>query len=176
MVTTNPVVNELRNLISQLRSQRAIIEKEFQERLTAIEQKIADVETTLALYSEGRNIAALPLGGVKARDIAGKNHIEALITIAKGNNSMVKVTEATRLFMEARLSKMNRRSLSSHIHHKLSESDLFEYVSPGTFRLLAPEAEGSTIGSELSPRPENGQVDLFKTVPASVIAESGKRR
>lgn len=86
--------------------------------------------------------------------LRGLTQTEALVYIAENNNGMLRVTDARDIFVEARLARGKPRNVPGHIHHLLRNSDRFEYVEPGVFRLVPQE-----VGTPTSaPRPPDTDV------------------
>ena len=67
-------------------------------------------------------------------------HEEAFREIAQRSYGTVRVSEASRLVHAAGLSKGKASSIVSSMSTRLANSDDWEYVDPGTFRLLAYES------------------------------------
>lgn len=131
-MTTNPVVNELLNLVAQLRVERNQLVSKLEEHDT----KIRAVETTIQLYAEVRDVGEVKLGRATADDIRGMPQLQALIKIAQLNGGLVNASEAKRLFIQASLTKGNPKHAGPHIYNLLKNSDRFQWESPGTFRLI----------------------------------------
>ena len=74
--------------------------------------------------------------------------MEAFKRIACDSGGTVRVTEASRLIHAAGLSKGKASSVASSMPRKLFESDEWEYLEPGTFRLLACDDEVEAAADE----------------------------
>lgn len=102
------------------------------------------------------------------------SHMDAFREIARRSGGVVRMSEAGRLVKEAGLTKGKASSITSSMYTRLNASDEWEYVEPGTFRLLAyvnddPEPNGqegeewqgelsTTVNGDVSPRisPDDG--------------------
>jgi len=135
-MTTNPVVNELLNLAAKLRLQRAEIMHRFEKALAEHDKKIEHVEATLRMYADAKQLGEVRSARITPDDIRGMPQLKALITIAQANGGMVNSAEAKRLFLAAGLVRGNPKHAGPHIYSLLKASDRFEWVSPGTFRLV----------------------------------------
>jgi len=145
MANGSLVNNELSALLAGLRAER----KNRQQQVDEIDQRIAAVETTLALL---RQRSGLPEErGPDISDLLGKRQLDALVTIAKKKDGCFKVQEAKRLMLRAGLIR-NPKNANSILYTLLGRhADKFERVAPGEFRLIGT-GRGETSRARATPR------------------------
>jgi hypothetical protein len=127
------LVRETENIIADLRSRKERLE-------TALAETEADIDAAerflLLLAGSMGNEEAEPQHVIGPDDIAScKTQRSALYEIAKRNKGIVKVTDAGNLIQEAGLSAGKTASVIATIHNFMSESDDWEWIEPGSFRL-----------------------------------------
>lgn len=135
---TDATRSKLLELIGELRSEKANLEKKYQAELEKINNNILSVQRTLELLSgeivsKGKPAPQLRFDMV---DIAkAKSQIEAVKIMARQSNGVVNITQAADTLIRAGRSTGKRRNLVSGLHNILSNSDEWEWVSPGNFKL-----------------------------------------
>lgn len=72
-----------------------------------------------------------------ARRLRGFTHHEALIQIAEDSGGIVRTKDATDIIINAGLSKGHARNVYRSVLSLLTQSDEFEKVEKGTYRLIA---------------------------------------
>jgi hypothetical protein len=130
----------------ELRARRQGIASE----LDGLDQDIAAVERTLALTrgeDADQPVNGLPAASAAYHDLAGKSQLEAIVLLAQRNGGFVRVSEAKRMLIETRLTRVgSARKAYSVATSNLVRSKRFEWVAPGTYRLKldnTPEPEAS---------------------------------
>lgn len=128
---------ELRRIWEQIDRTESRLEKELVE----VREKKAACEIMLEAYAAVDKLGVeteLRHAHIRPSRIAQcRTQVEAFEEIARLSRGIVRVTEASRLVHSAGLSQGKARSIASGIRHKLLESDDWELVEPGTFRLLS---------------------------------------
>ena len=126
-MTTWPTQGEVDTLLSQWKAEIA----ELQQMVDAIEwaRQIFDE----SFPSKGA-VTTLNLDPAVIRHC--RTQREALQEIAKRNGGIVRVREAAPLILAAGLSQAKLPSITSTAHNLLNGNDEWEYVEPGTFRLV----------------------------------------
>lgn len=161
---------DLENLQSEREEHRTII-VEHEAKIAELDRLIVAAELLLAWKTN----APLPLSGLQAplpveiprpaskqqmssstvprarwaTRLHGLNQFQALVRIAEEHNGVLRVTDARDIFVQVGLARGKPRNVPGHIHHMLRNSDLFEYVEPGMFRLV--ESEARTPASQPHP-------------------------
>ena len=151
MMTTSSTVNELLDLLSQLKTEEAAILREVEDRLEDVRRKIAAVQTTLELLPRDAEAPKPVSTNGWAQKLHGKTQAEALVEIARENDGILRVTDAKRIFIGTGISKGKPKYLSGHIYHTLERSERWERVAPGTFKLLEARPAGGNGGAFLLP-------------------------
>lgn len=131
-------LNELLTLLAKLRAERETLRKDWEKRLAEHDVKIAAVETTVRLYTNGRGIPEVESPTVTASDLRGLKYKEALHKIAERNNGLVSVMEAKRLLIAAGIATGTPKHVGPRLYNVLRDSEEFEKVGRGAFRLLSP--------------------------------------
>ncbi len=140
MTTSDMVKNKLLDLVSQLRSQKMALHKQ----LELIDGDLGALERTLnLLYGNELPNKTDDTTQLKFIDDVNsisnaRNQMEAIKIIACQNNWMVNATKVSDILIRAGKAKGKRRNLVATIYSMLSNSDEWEKVSPGTFRLVTP--------------------------------------
>jgi hypothetical protein len=140
--------SELLDLLSTLRARRQGLASELDD----VDGDISAVERTLAL-TRGEELepsTEVTHGTNGSYDgLAGKSQLEAIVTLATRNNGFVRVSEAKRMLIETRLTKVgSARKAYSVATSNLVRSKRFEWVAPGTYRLkpeLTPAQEAAAL-------------------------------
>lgn len=101
-----------------------------------------------------------------SRRLRGLTQRQALVRIAQDNGGVIRTTDVRDIFIRVGLAKGNPRNVNGHVHHILTQSDSFERVSPGTFRLVTPELP------ELPPRIVNGTPPIEAYPPDEMLDNS----
>lgn len=139
-MTTDLARNSLLDLITQLRSQKLTVQKQFQTQIEQIEKDLEAVERTLnLLYGTGTANDTSQLKFIDSNEVNAisdaRSHMEALKIIATINNSKVNVTRSADILIRAGRTKSKRRNLIASLYGMLKNSDEWEWLSPGTFIL-----------------------------------------
>jgi hypothetical protein len=157
--------------LEKLRSEHA----QAVDRTEQLAHTIEDVEQTLRILAEGapehpvqrqffsssfvrspKRVNALfevdyalglPQGDSWKRRLRGFTQFEALIKIAEDHDGVIRVKDATDIVLKAGLSKGQPRNVYRHVLTLLSQSDDFERIGPGTYRLVADDASAEISGS-----------------------------
>lgn len=69
--------------------------------------------------------------------LTGLTQKDALVAMAEAQDGTVKVSEAKRIFILARLAHGKPKYIGPHIHAILTTDERFEWIAPGTFKLLS---------------------------------------
>lgn len=134
---TNPVVSELLVLLATLRGEYQEAQQRLERELGLIREKMKSVETTLELYVATRDIKQPVAGTVTPDDIRGLSHKDALVKIAQLSGGLLKVQEAKRLLIAAKLATGAPKNVAPSLYMLLRNDERFKHVGPGTFELLA---------------------------------------
>ena len=141
-MTTWPTQDQVDALLSQ-----------WKQEIADLQRKIDIVETAMRIFDESGS--ALSTVDVDF-DVALLGHCrtqrEALREIAKLRGGIVRAREAAPLILRAGLSKGKLTSVVSTVHNLLNSGEEWEYVEPGTFRLIAP------ISDTTQPNDDNGDI------------------
>ena len=140
--------------VSKLYEKLLIKRDKLKEQLSEVEKEFDAVSTTIKLMG-------LPTPGMSNLSLTGKTHLEALIEIARANDSILVVKTARRLMTRAGLFT-NPKNASSVLFTAISRSGKFESMGKGKYRLIEqkpssiPEAVPVTgmrdaIGLDLTP-------------------------
>ena len=135
VTTTNPVVNELLGLLAKLQADYGEAQERLEKELGVVREKIKAVETTLELYSRDRDIPGPRPTTVGPEDIKGLSHNEALERIAELSGGLLRIQEAKRLFIAAKITVGNPKYVGPHLYTLVKDNEKFEWDSPGVFRL-----------------------------------------
>lgn len=142
MVLSESTRSKLLELVADLRSQKAIIEKRFRNEIEQIDRDLQAVQRTLDLMS-GTDVtkSQLQLSMIDISLIVNaQNQKEALKVIAKQNQGVVNLTKAADLLIRAGRAKGKRRNLISTLWGFVHDSDEWEKASKGNYHLK--EADG----------------------------------
>ena len=140
------ITPEIEDYAASLRSEkeRLIAEKEkIDGELAAVDQQILTMEKftgNFTKWRESHSTEAKGLHGhINVRDIAKcRTQQEALEKIAELSDGVANASEAGRLIYETKLTKGKVGSVISGVHRIMSDKERWEWISPGTFRLLTP--------------------------------------
>jgi len=148
MITSDSTRSKLLELVAELRSQKAQIEKQFHDQLEAVDQNLHAVERTLSLLlgdtqvHQDSNQLSLELAGIP--EIAqARTQPEALKIIARQHKGIINVTNSADVLIRAGRAKGKRRNLIASLHTHLKGSEEWEWVSPGNFRLKSVTLEAT---------------------------------
>ena len=148
IMLTMTAAEELRRIWEKSHTTACQLEKQLAE----IRAGMAALETVLAHYApvDGGTPETTPSHGhIRTDRIAScGTHLAAFKEIAMLSGGIVRVAEASRLVHEAGMSQGKARSIASGIRHKLLASDEWEYVEPGTYRLLTFNDEAEATADE----------------------------
>lgn len=131
MSSAETTINELTNLVSKLRNQRTLIQKQ----LADLDEQIHAVEHTTRLLSLDGKVGITNSESAIVLELHGKTHLGALEYIASKNNNIVKVTDAKRLMIQAGLIK-NAKNALSMLYTVIARSEKFERINPGEYKLV----------------------------------------
>lgn len=184
--TSHDTVQSLEATLVQLRATKVDIDAEYQARIADLNRDIDAYERVIAretgadlppstTSSENLQLKPVPFtdtrfprssqptfgaqSGGWARRLRGLTQPEALIRIAEGNDGVLRVVDAKRIFLEAKLAKGQIRNVNGHIHHILTRSDRFERIEPGVFRLL-PKGRILETPASPNPSPNNDRIEV----------------
>ena len=135
MVIQNGLKSHLLQLLADERAKKAPLQKQ----LDVIDARIAAIETTLAIYEESIPKSQKVPKGFTIEELRNnaRTHKEALRFIAEHRNGgIVRYSEARDLIIAAGLSEGKSRNVGSHVYRLMHDSDEWEKVSPGVFRLI----------------------------------------
>jgi hypothetical protein len=147
-----------------IREALAILRQDEQERVAAFEREVAQLRQKIRALEEllsptndearrddsdsrrlpevghssdqwDRRMLNATSGQRWAKMLDGLTHMDALLLLAEQNEGVVRPAEAKRIFVEAKKVKGNPKNTLSHLYHLLRESDQFEKIAPGTYRL-----------------------------------------
>jgi hypothetical protein len=112
----------------------------LEQELVEVRADMEACERLLSRYRPGSNAASEPVlfhnHVHPSRLTDSPTQMEAFKRIALDSDGIVRVSEASRLVHSAGLSKGKASSIASSIPKKFLESDEWEYVEPGTYRLV----------------------------------------
>ena len=126
-MTRWPTQDEVETLLGQWKAE-----------ITALQQKIDVVELVREMFQQvspdgnSNSVSDIDIDSLKGC----RNQREALKEIAQQNQGVVRVREVPSVLKAAGLSHAKPSSISSTSYNILSHSDDWEYVEPGTFRLI----------------------------------------
>ena len=129
----------------------ALVSK-WQAEITELQRKIDVCTEAMRLFDEA---TSAPLPDTPSIDVEFirkcRTQREALREIAKRNEGVVRAKDAAPLILEAGLSKGKLTSVVSTTHNLLNNGDEWEYIEPGTFKLvdlIAGNKESPANGSQ----------------------------
>ncbi len=150
-------LEELRRNIAMLEQALVVAEEALSDaplvpQVSHSEAHPSSVPTRLTLWQADpappANVTPLPLLSPSGwrQKLRGLTQIEALERIARENGGILKTADAKPILMAAGLTRGKPRNIGSHIYHMLLNSENFERIGKGTFRLLTyrPHGEGET--------------------------------
>jgi hypothetical protein len=164
-------IDEVRALVEKHRREEETIRVEYERRIDHNRRVREAAEVTLqALLAETPLVATddAPASPPPAepepapapvnwkRVLAGMTQPEALVRIAELGDGIVRTNDAKAIVIEAGLLRGNPKYLNSRLHTILIESDRFERIAPGTYRLLPGGEPGETTATIDSPGPSDG--------------------
>ncbi|SRR6266849_561455 len=146
-VSPNTVV-ELEQLLKTLESDREELKKRVEEQLADYERRIAALLMTLGMVivtADGTNNEAsgpkLTRNDLRTR-FEGLSQFEAMVKLAEDSpKRTVRPTDVAPILQGAGLAKGDKANLVSHLYRMLRESQRFEKVAPGSFRLKIEQAK-----------------------------------
>lgn len=143
MVTINhSYEDQTRRLLAESQSELNAIEteiKELEKKRATLEQEVQAYEVALQGYLRrtGKQAISEPNW---AKLLKGKVHREKLITIAKHNGGIIRVSQATDLLYYKKFIKSHKRanaySIVQALLSDMADEGLFEKVEPGEYRLI----------------------------------------
>ena len=135
-------MQDVQGLLDRLRAER----DEASDRLARAIQDVDAVERVLALlegdtedYTDDTGDTVVePMHGMTApADVAQcRTQIDAAVKMARANGGTLYVTPASKVIKAAGLSDAKISSITATLHNRVSARDEWEYVEPGTFRLV----------------------------------------
>ena len=112
----------------------------LEQELVEVRADMEACERLLSRYRPGSNAVSEPVlfhnHVHPSRLTDSLTQMEAFKRIALDSDGIVRVSEASRLVHAAGLSKGKASSIASSIPKRLLESDEWEYMEPGTYRLV----------------------------------------
>ena len=66
-----------------------------------------------------------------------RTHMDAAVKMARSNGNILRVTPAGKMIKAAGLSNAKISSITATLHNRMSSSDDWEYIEPGTFLLVS---------------------------------------
>ncbi|MCY4558328.1 MAG: hypothetical protein OXF79_18525 [Chloroflexi bacterium] len=144
---------------------------ECDRRARLLEQDLAEVradmdacERLLSRYrpdSRAASEVALFHAHILPSRMAGcLTQMEAFKAIALDSGGVVRVGEASRLVHAAGLSKGKASSIASSMPKRLNESEEWEYLEPGTYRLLTFNDEADTAEDHTEPDDDHADANM----------------
>ena len=127
-------------LIAELRMESETL----RERASALESEAVVYEQALALADGRSEDESMQVGNVAIDDLKEcKSQRDALYLIATANGGVVNATEAGKLIFRSGLSRGKQKSVISTAHRFLTDSEDWDWVGAGTFRLKSSEPTDS---------------------------------
>jgi|ERR1043166_816354 hypothetical protein len=135
-------------LLAKLKAKKEALQKEYEARSAEIDREIESVSTTLRLLREPEahmpNHGTIPkyVPATFINELMGKTIREALHSIARANNGIVRIKEVKPALIEAGVIKRHKHAWGA-IFTTLTRSPEFEKVpnQAGTFRLIENPAQ-----------------------------------
>lgn len=136
MANSDAVLNELSNLVAQLRTER----DKAQQKLAEVDEQLRAVELTMRLCQHDGAQATLDvhdalIAELRKAKAQNKTQMDALMLIASKSDGSIKVTNAQRLIVEAGFIA-NPKNAASIMYTLISRSEKFEKVEPGKYKLV----------------------------------------
>ena len=139
MTSQNGFRSHMLGLIADQRARKASVQASIQKQLDECDANIAALETALAIHDESNHITPeqhkIAISPRRLRANA-KTQSEALKYIARYSDGTVSYNDARDLLIAAKMTHGKARNVASHIHKIMADSDEWEKVSPGVFRLV----------------------------------------
>ena len=144
----------VQQLLNQLYAERG----ELEAAIKANGYSIAAAEHVLELMEPPRIFEDTPTHGkTLPSDVAvASTHLDAAVIMAHGNNGLLMVTPASKVIKASGLSQAKVGSIAATLHNRLTAHDDWEYVEPGTFKLVnsdvlltAEAAEADSVAQQL---------------------------
>jgi hypothetical protein len=154
---TRPLIDELkkaeeavRRKIEELRKPVAQAEEDLRNILGTIAfyersrpTMTVQITATASVAPATRPIAAV-VGVFGAANLRGMTHKQAVIAIAKHSGGIVKAQTAKHLLIQAGVMRQTKNS-TRMVHNAIINSDRFERIGPGEFRLKTPPNAGNVM-------------------------------
>ena len=135
-------MQDVQGLLDRLRAEK----DEASDRLTRAMQDVAAAERVLALLEgdtedhtddTSDTVVGPTHGTTTPADIVQcRTQMDAAGKMARANGGTLYVTPASKVIKAAGLSDAKISSITATLHNRVSASDEWEYVEPGTFRLV----------------------------------------
>lgn len=139
MTSQNGFRSYILELIAEKRAKKASIQASVQKQLDECDFNIAALETTLTIHDESNPITPeqhkIAISPRKLRENA-KTQSEALKYIARHTDGTVCYNDARDLIIAAKMTHGKAQNVASHIYKIMANSDEWERVAPGVFRLV----------------------------------------
>jgi hypothetical protein len=141
-MVSSTTLNELLEVLAGLTDE----EERLRAQLAEIARRKEAVQLTIDVCSEHApdRTATTPPPNGWAKRLAGLTQKDALRVIAQEYGGLLKVTEAKRILVTYGLAKGKPRYVRGHLYNLLSESDEYEHVEPGVYRLRESDAPSQT--------------------------------
>ena len=128
---TTAATETLVELLAQKATAKAVLDKD----LTTINREIAAIECVLELLDPADSSDEPTHGATRPDDIRNcQTHLRAAIVMAGKNGGKIRVTQASKVIKASGLSDAEVGSIAATLHNRMTASDEWEYVEPGTFR------------------------------------------
>ena len=151
--------NSLRDMLSLLRAKHKVAS----DALAQVEADMNAVERTLALYQDLEaedsrpSVILVPSFHYDPDDYQGMSQIEAIVSLAKNKGGVVRVADAKQMLIETGKTK-SKKPYSIATSIIIRNGHLFEWVSPGTYRLI-PYSNNNGNGHVQQPMLGEGDED-----------------
>ena len=124
----------VQQLLNQLYAQRS----ELEAAIEANNYSIAAAAHVLELIEPLTMFDDTPTHGKTVPDDVAEasTHLDAAIIMANANHGLLMITPASKVIKAAGLSQAKAGSIAATLHNRLSSHDDWEYVEPGTFKLV----------------------------------------
>ena len=160
-MTTTAAIDSLTDLLAEKTRIKETLEKD----MAWINGEIDAIERVLSMIAPPETEDGPTHGTTKPDDIRdAKTHMAAAVIMAEMNRGLVKVTPAAKLIIAADLSDGKVSSVAATLHNRMTSSDDWEYIKPGTFRWKLYKTE------EDRPRSLRENIERVQRVAASLSA------
>ncbi len=146
MLSRDQVIQHLMQHLGELQAKRSRVVQEVDKEIENVQATIASLKNTSLsaerlgdLFVSEPVISEFPLAKIR-----NMTQVQALVTIAKHNNGIIRAQEAKRLLIRAGVMRQTKNS-TNIIHAVIVRSEKFEKVKPGEYRLkeFSPKADAA---------------------------------